>query len=254
MTEPASNPLEKPGTTDEPSGRSSAAEAVRADGEAAVRASDADRDRVADILREALAEGRLNAEEHAERVDAVYSAKTTGELEPLLRDLPAGRRDSAERFGESGALGHEASRAAAPWPPAPGGDRQDNVVGIFSGATRQGRWRVPGKIEATAIFGGVEIDLTEAIFQQQHVVINATAIFGGVQLKVPENVTLQQKGTGIFGGFDVKSTEATDPAAPVVLVKGAAIFGGVEAKVKKGKRLRDLRVRFRGEGAEGTDS
>ncbi|MGY4903527.1 DUF1707 SHOCT-like domain-containing protein, partial [Streptomyces sp. 900116325] len=37
---------------------------------AGIRASDADRDRIADILREAMAEGRLTAEEHAERVDA----------------------------------------------------------------------------------------------------------------------------------------------------------------------------------------
>ena len=50
-----------------------------------VRASDADRDRIADILREALAEGRLDAEEHSERIDTLYSAKTLGELEPLVR-------------------------------------------------------------------------------------------------------------------------------------------------------------------------
>src|SRR5436190_1698862 len=50
--------------------------------------SDADRDRVADILREALAEGRLTADEHAERVDGVYRAKTHADLEPLVRDLP----------------------------------------------------------------------------------------------------------------------------------------------------------------------
>ena len=57
----------------------------------AIRASDADRDRIADILRDALAEGRLDAEEHSERIDAVYRAKTVGELEPLVRDLPAAR-------------------------------------------------------------------------------------------------------------------------------------------------------------------
>ncbi|MEU0737796.1 DUF1707 SHOCT-like domain-containing protein, partial [Streptomyces lavendulocolor] len=57
--------------------------------EPALRASDADRDRIADILRDALAEGRLDAEEHGERIDAVYRAKTLGELEPLVRDLPA---------------------------------------------------------------------------------------------------------------------------------------------------------------------
>lgn len=57
--------------------------------EADLRASDADRDRVADILRDALAEGRLTTEEHSERLDGVYAAKTVGELEPYVRDLPA---------------------------------------------------------------------------------------------------------------------------------------------------------------------
>lgn len=54
---------------------------------AELRASDADRDRIADMLREALAEGRLTADEHAERVEGVLAAKTVGELEAFVRDL-----------------------------------------------------------------------------------------------------------------------------------------------------------------------
>jgi hypothetical protein len=124
---------------------------------------------------------------------------------------------------------------------------KDNLIAIFSGATRKGRFRAPGKINAFACFGGIEIDLTEAVFEQQHLQINATAVFGGVEIRVPENVTLRQKGAGIFGGFDVHTAESGDPHAPVVLVEGAAVFGGVEAKPKAGKRLRDLRDRLRKE-------
>lgn len=193
-----------------------------------VRASDADRDRVADILREALAEGRLDADEHAERVAAVYSAKRMGELEPLVRDLPQTRPapDGEPLTDDMPHHGYGAS---------------DNAVAIFSGATRKGRWRVGRKTNAFACFGGVEIDLTEAIFDQQHIVINATAIFGGIDIRVPENVTLRGKGSGIFGGFDVRAYDSPDPGAPVVLVQGVALFGGVEAKPKKGKNLRNLR-------------
>ena len=53
-----------------------------------LRASDADRDTAAAVINNALAEGRLTAEEHSERLDAIYSAKTQAELEPLLADLP----------------------------------------------------------------------------------------------------------------------------------------------------------------------
>ena len=51
-------------------------------------AGDADRDRVAAVLREAHAEGRLDADELAERLDAAYTARTFGELAVLTRDLP----------------------------------------------------------------------------------------------------------------------------------------------------------------------
>lgn len=198
--------------------------AVRPTPEADVRASDADRDRVADILREALAEGRLDAEEHSERLDATYAAKTMGQLEPLVRDLP---RPS----------GRPAPDAASDLPPS---DDVDNVVAVFSGATRRGRWRVSPKMNAFAVFGGVDIDLTKAVFEHRQTVIEATAIFGGVEIRVPENVTLRGRGAGFFGGFEVKAGEAEDPDAPVIVVKGAAIFGGVNARQKRGKRLRKL--------------
>ncbi len=189
----------------------------------ALRASDADRDRIAEILREALAEGRLTAEEHTERVGAVYAARTHEELEPLVGDLPAGRPAAA---GPASARPYDAVLYK----------RQ-----VFGGAARKGRWRVPPRTNAFALFGGVEIDLTEALFEHPQVVINACALFGGVEIRVPENVSVRCAGTGVFGGFDVKSAEAADPDAPVVVVTGFAVFGGVEAKPRRGKRLKNLR-------------
>ncbi|MDT0547031.1 MULTISPECIES: DUF1707 domain-containing protein [Streptomyces] len=197
---------------------------------AELRASDADRDRIADVLREALAEGRLDPEEHAERIDAVYRAKTVGELEPLVRDLPSPAASG---------------RAAVPAPGQPYGARalpaSDNLTAIFGGAARKGRWRVRRTTRVLAIFGGVEIDLTEALFEHREIVIDVSAIFGGVEIKVPENVTVRGDGGGIFGGFDIKTYEAPDPEAPVIVVRGFAFFGGAEVKRKRGKRLKNLR-------------
>ncbi len=53
-----------------------------------LRASDSDRDRTAALLREHHAAGRLTAEEFSERLDQAYAAKTLGELDRLLEDLP----------------------------------------------------------------------------------------------------------------------------------------------------------------------
>jgi hypothetical protein len=53
-----------------------------------IRVSDADRDRTAALLREHFTAGRLAEEEFNERLDRVYAARTIGELDPLLADLP----------------------------------------------------------------------------------------------------------------------------------------------------------------------
>ena len=58
-------------------------------GDPRIRASDADRDRVASLLREHHAAGRLTAEEFHERMDRALEARTLGELDELLADLPA---------------------------------------------------------------------------------------------------------------------------------------------------------------------
>lgn len=199
---------------------------------AGIRASDADRDRIADILREAVAEGRLTAEEHAERVDLVYRAKTVGELEPLVQDLPvtggAPQTASSHGYGPEGPVG-----------PA------ENLVAVFSGSTRRGRWRVGGRTNAFALFGSVEIDLTEALFGQRLTVINATSIFGSVEIKVPENISLRGSGTGVFGNFEVVTLESADPEAPVVVVNGYSVFGSVEAKPKRGKLIANLHRQLR---------
>ncbi|WP_066927166.1 DUF1707 domain-containing protein [Streptomyces sp. NBRC 110611] len=199
--------------------------------EGEIRASDADRDRIAEILREALAEGRLDPEEHSERIDVVYRAKTMGELEPVIRDLPAagGGRPAPE-------AGAHQAHAYAPAAPLP----DQNLVAIFSSSTRKGRWRVPARINAVAVFGSVEIDLTEAVFPQQQVLINVTAIFGSVEMRVPENVTLRSSGSGVLGSFEIETHEAVDGDAPQVHINGYAILGSVEAKPKRGAVIRDL--------------
>lgn len=63
-------------------------ESHTASGEAAVRASDAERDRAAEVLRAAYAEGRLTRDELDQRVEAAYAARTRASLRDLTSDLP----------------------------------------------------------------------------------------------------------------------------------------------------------------------
>ncbi|BFO14977.1 DUF1707 domain-containing protein [Streptomyces sp. KM77-8] len=197
---------------------------------AELRASDADRDRIADVLREALAEGRLTADEHAERVEGVLAAKTVGELDVFVRDLPIAHQ-------------RRAAPAAAPSRPTTGAipmDPDDNVVAVFSAASRKGRWRTGRRIHAYAIFGSVDIDLSEALFDHQQVMIKSFAVFGSVDIRVPENVSLRGMGGGVLGSFEVDTLDAADDEAPVVYVDGWAVLGSVEARPRRGRLVADI--------------
>ncbi|MEU3946320.1 DUF1707 domain-containing protein [Streptomyces sp. NPDC029526] len=196
---------------------------------AELRASDADRDRIADLLRDALAEGRLTPDEHAERVEGVLAAKTVRELEVFVRDLPAGRPSRPHPTAPS-------RPTAGAIPPDP----DDNVVAVFSAAVRKGRWRAGRRIHVYAVFGNVEIDLSEALFDHQQVVIKAYSVFGNVEVRVPENVSLRGTGGGVFGNFEVASLDAEDPQAPAVYVDGWAVLGNIEARPRRGKLVADI--------------
>lgn len=181
-----------------------------------MRASDADRDRVADQLREALVEGRLTADEHAERLDAVYRAKTYAELAPIVADLPAtGGMPSAPMVRDD----LPAPQAASP-----------NVVAIFSGAERKGRWLVEPQTNVVAVFGGVELDLRQAVLAQREVTINVTAVFGGVSITVPPGVRVISSVVSVMGGCSLPSDDTVGSDAPVVRLTGMTLLGGVDAK------------------------
>ncbi|MEU8433657.1 DUF1707 domain-containing protein [Streptomyces sp. NPDC029216] len=211
-----------------------AASAPAAPAAGGMRASDADRDRIAQILSDALAEGRLTAEEHAERLDTLYAVKTVGELEVLVRDLPAGAAAAA------------AHRAPAPAPAPPGTGPVESVVAVCSSSTRTGRWRPGARTRAVSVMGDITIDLTEAVFEQQVTEINVVSVLGNVEIWVPENVTLRGYGSGVLGNFEVRGEgAAADPQAPVVIVRGFALLGNIEARPRLGARLVDLAAKLR---------
>ncbi|MER8102085.1 DUF1707 domain-containing protein [Kitasatospora sp. NPDC094016] len=232
MTKPETRPEPQPQLRPLPEPKTQPPHAPVAQAE--MRVSDADRERIAELLRDAYAEGRLDADEHADRIGAAYAAKTFGDLVPLTRDLPGHRPLSFEKPP----LEAPAPRAVTPALP-PARQESPSMVAIFGGSSRKGRWRVGSHLKAFAAFGGVEIDLTDAVFESPEVEIEVTALFGGVEIRVPENVSLHGGGVGIFGGFDVKEQTAADPYAPVVRVKGVAVFGGCEAKPRRGKKLKE---------------
>ncbi|MFJ1974678.1 DUF1707 domain-containing protein [Streptomyces sp. NPDC087903] len=215
-----------------------------------LRASDADRERVAEVLRDALAEGRLDMAEFEERLDATYKARTYGELTPITRDLPAALSSPVSMTKDVAGHGSWAQRIV-------GGEGSSTwAVAVMSGFQRRGRWTVPRRFTSFAFWGGGEIDLREANFADREVVINCVAIMGGMQIVVPPGVEVVVRGIGIMGGFDQREVGTPgDPGAPRVVVTGFAFWGGVgiERKVTRAERQR-LKEERRRERLEGRDS
>ncbi|MFF0113884.1 DUF1707 SHOCT-like domain-containing protein [Streptomyces prasinus] len=205
-----------------------------------LRASDADRERVAAVLRDAVAEGRLDMEEFEERLDATYKARTYRELEPITRDLPApvvSLTKSPEPGGDWASRVGVGDDAPSTW-----------AVAVMSGFQRKGRWTAPRRFNCFAFWGGGEIDLREADFADREVVINAVAIMGGIDVIVPPGVEVVVRGIGVMGGFDHREEgEPGEPGAPRVVVSGFAFWGGVGVKRKlpraEKQRLREERRR-----------
>ncbi|WP_395570927.1 DUF1707 domain-containing protein [Streptomyces sp. BK79] len=205
-----------------------------------LRASDADRERVAEVLRDALAEGRLDMTEFEERLDATYSARTYGELAPITRDLPVGGEGAAPRVSMTkrpAASGEWSGRVT-------GGEGSSTwAVAVMSGFQRKGHWTVPRRFNSFAFWGGGEIDLRDANFADGEVVINCVAIMGGIDVIVPPGVEVVVRGVGVMGDFDHRESGVLgDPGAPRVIVTGFAFWGGVGVR-RKVTRAEKLRIR-----------
>ncbi|MET9292868.1 DUF1707 domain-containing protein [Streptomyces sp. NPDC003077] len=193
-----------------------------------LRASDADRERVAETLRNAHAEGRLDFEEFEERLETAYKARTFGELRPLTADLPQGHVGASPAVHRPG--------VPATWRERIGGTATSRwAFAMWSGFSRRGRWTAPRAFTAVTFQGGGELDLRDANFEAEEVTIRCFILMGGVEVVVPPGVDVQVTGFGFMGGFEDTDHEPADPGAPRVKITGFAMMGGVGLKRKASK-------------------
>jgi Domain of unknown function (DUF1707)/Cell wall-active antibiotics response 4TMS YvqF len=191
-----------------------------------LRASDADRDQAASVINNAMAEGRLTPDEHAERLDAIYSAKTHAELAPLLDDLPE-RGSAAGPVATPSAAQPVASR------------RGSRIICFLSGTSRKGAWHPEPVIDVVTVLGGAELDFREAVLPGKEVTVRATTILGGVEITVPPEMRVIDNGVAILGGREITGgEESVGPDSPVLRIEGICLLGGMEVRrrTRKGKK------------------
>ena len=178
-----------------------------------------DRQHVITLLNAAHSEGHLSAYDRDRRIESALAAQTFDDLVPLTRDLVVAKPAPLVNY-------------------QPAGSEQpaEQIVAIFSGTKRSGQWEVRPNTSVLTMFGGVELDLTQAIFTSQTIVVNVFCLFGGVELTVPVGSNVDNQVIAVFGGADVHKVAPPMTGAPKIIVKGFVGFGGVEVKNPKVKR------------------
>lgn len=201
---------------------------MAADSKSALVAVRERRSFVIDALSEAFAHDALDMDEFDRRLTVAHQAESVAELDALIDDVQVAG-DAAGDADSSTETEVETETALATYRP-----EKKSVVAIMGGTERKGSWRVPKKVRAFALMGGVDLDFREVKLPPGRTVVSATAIMGGVDIIVPPWLAVECEGWALAGGFDSmdRAPHELDPAEPVLVIKGRAIFGGVDVKTR----------------------
>lgn len=140
-----------------------------------MRASDADRDQVTAVLRDAAAEGRITLEELEERLEQAYQARTYDDLAPVTADLPV-----------SGRVGLRADTAALSQP-----DEPLEISEMMGNIVRKGKWRVPSRVTVKNPAGNTRLDFREAVFASSVVHLQIATAWGHTILIFPRGFSAE---------------------------------------------------------------
>lgn len=186
-------------------------------------ASDAEREATVARLGDAVGEGRLVLDEFSERVGQAYSARTRGELQGLVHDLP-------ESAGSTQAVSYAPARAG----------HTDWHISLLGGLKRRGHWRMNQQITSVSLIGGMRLDLREAEFAAPEITLTKISLIGGVRLTIPPGVRVEVTKLSLLGGRRSDTDERLSPNAPTLHVRAFGIIGGVRVQhTPRRERKRD---------------
>jgi hypothetical protein len=191
-----------------------------------LRASDADREHHAELLRRAAGEGRLTIDELDERLDTVYASRTHRELTRLVADVvvPGGHTLPSAAGGK-----HR-------MPVRKGEGGMSWLVSIMSGRERKGHWRVGANVNVINIMGASDLDLNDAELADDVVQMTVFSLMGGADIRVPEGLNVELSDFAFMGGnASHLGDERPDPGGPTLRLRIISIMGGTD--VKRGRKL-----------------
>ncbi|MBF6224773.1 DUF1707 domain-containing protein [Nocardia abscessus] len=201
-------------------------------GDRELRVSDAEREHVGQLLQRAVGLGMLSLGEFTERMDTALAAKTRGELNAVLIDLPGVRLVGQPAAAPRSPFVNSAPAFAARAHPAPRANSVGNVIrSRMSGVNRRGPWQVPPTLYLNNWMSGVTLDFTEAIMSTQVVEIRVDDFCGSITLIVPAEATVDLNGLELIGSSVNNKVRTGPPLGPLhLVVHGRMRFGSVTAK------------------------
>lgn len=104
-----------------------------------------------------------------------------------------------------------------------------DVSGVFDGRKVHYDGQLFEGATVSAVFGGVNMDLRSAVIERD-VRIDATAIFGGIEIFVPANVVVKIMSTPVLGGVTNKAAAPTEVPCHTLYINATCVFGGVDIK------------------------
>jgi hypothetical protein len=181
------------------------------------RAADADREAVAERLRIAAGEGRLDLEELDDRLGQAYGARTYGQLRALVADLPA-------------------QPVSLPRPDALPEPETLVLKTTAPNIKQSGRWTVPQRITAESTAGIITINFTQASCAHREVAVEAVTQTGWIRLILPPGwaARIDPSSTNT-SHIHNRAAETADPGAPTLIVTGHPVMGYIRIK-QRGKR------------------
>ncbi|WML62100.1 DUF1707 domain-containing protein [Rhodococcus sp. AH-ZY2] len=217
-----------------------------------LRVSDAEREHVGTLLQRAVGQGMLSLGEFTERMDTALAAKTRGELNAVLVDLP-GVQVRPEYLPHPAQLGpvpappvpgpgHSAPPVSGPVYPAPSPHMQvPTIRGRMSTLSRKGRWEVPPVLRLDTLMSSVTLDFTEAVMRTQVVRIQVDDYLSSLTLIVPAEATADINGLDTVAASAQSKVRNGPPFGPLhLIVDGTVRLGSVNVKHPLGTTLRKL--------------
>lgn len=189
-----------------------------------LRVSDAERTHVVEVLQKAIGQGLITLEEFSDRTDTALAARTRGELNVVLVDLPG--------------LTHRDNVQAQP-------RRQPvELRSTMSAVKRTGAWNVPDELLIRSRMGSTELDFTEATITGHRVNIELDVAGGSVELLIPEGASVSTDGLQMTAGALKDKVGRVGDGHPHFMVSGTVRAGSVEIRRPTYVRVGALVVRF----------